>query len=260
MAPFAFGPYRELFKKLIPHQGMRFLETYNASEGFFGLQDQADSDDLLLMLDYGVYYEFIPAEEMGKAQPKTIPLGEVQLGKIYAMVISTNAGLWRYQIGDTVRFTSKYPYRIKIAGRTKHYINAFGEEVVVENADQAITHACEQTGAIIKDFTAAPRYMGNGKKGCHEWIIEFELAPQSMEAFTRLLDEKLRAVNSDYDAKRYKDIALSLPEIHCAPKGTFYHWMKKRGKLGGQHKVPRLSNTRDYLEDILALMNAYQAD
>ena len=249
----AFGPYRELFRKLIPSKGMHYLETYNASEGFFGLQDQAESDEMLLMLDYGVYYEFIPMEAFGQEQPKTVLLEEVEIGKIYAMIITTNAGLWRYKIGDTIRFTSKYPFRIKIAGRTKHFINAFGEEVVVENADQAIAHACKQTGSVLTDYTAAPTYFAEGKKGCHEWIIEFEQVPADLKAFTAQLDAKLREVNSDYDAKRYKDLALQMPIVHVAAPGTFYHWMKKRGKLGGQHKVPRLSNDREFVEDILEM-------
>lgn len=250
----AFGPYRDLFKKLFPSQQMHYLETYNASEGFFGLQDQAESDELLLMLDYGVFYEFIPMSDFGSEQTHPIPLEEVEVGKIYAMVITTNAGLWRYMIGDTIRFTSKYPFRFKISGRTKHFINAFGEEVVVENADQAIVHACKLTGAVLADYTAAPVYFGEGKKGSHEWIIEFEQSPSNLQLFGEALDQKLREVNSDYDAKRYKDLALSPPIVHEAPSGTFYEWMRRRGKLGGQHKVPRLSNNREYLDDILKLI------
>lgn len=251
----SFVPYRELFKKLIPSQKMNYLETYNASEGFFALQDQADSDDLLLLLDHGVYYEFVPAEDSESENPKAITLNEVELGKNYALIISTNAGLWRYKIGDTVKFTSISPYRIKISGRTKHFINAFGEEVIVENADYAIGQACLKTNAIITDFTAAPVYISENQKGGHEWLIEFEQQPSDFEAFKNILDESLRQINSDYDAKRYMDIALIAPKIHILPKGTFYGWLKKKNKLGGQHKVPRLSNHREYVEDILQMLS-----
>lgn len=252
----SFTPYRELFRQLIPADDMHYMETYNASEGFFGIQDQRDSQDLLLMLDYGVYYEFIPLEFAQADNPPTVGLADVQVGKSYAMIISTNSGLWRYKIGDVVRFTSLKPYRIRIAGRTKHFINAFGEELVVENADLAIAYAAKETGVIVNDYTAAPVYLGIGNKGGHEWAIEFEnfdASLHSLERFTQLLDEKLREINSDYDAKRYKDLALTAPVIHALPKGTFYEWMAKRGKLGGQHKVPRLSNTREYLDDVLAM-------
>lgn len=247
----AFAPYKSLFRSLIPSEMMNYMETYNASEGFFGIQDQKNLDELLLMLDYGVYYEFIPMEHFEAENPKTLGLDEVEIGKNYALVISTNAGLWRYKIGDTVRFTSLSPYRIKITGRTKHFINAFGEELVIENADTAIEKACRQTGAMVNDYTAAPIYLEIGNKGGHEWIIEFEKAPNSLEKFVHILDETLRQVNSDYDAKRYMDIALVMPKVHAVPKGTFYEWMRKRGKLGGQNKVPRLSNSRTYVEDIL---------
>ncbi len=247
----AFAPYKSLFKSLIPSASMNYMETYNASEGFFGIQDQKNSDELLLMLDYGVYYEFIPVEYAEEENPKTLGLDEVETGKNYALVISTNAGLWRYKIGDTVRFTSLAPYRIKITGRTKHFINAFGEELVIENADTAIEKACQQTGAMVNDYTAAPIFLEIGNKGGHEWIIEFEKEPDSLEKFVHTLDQTLRRVNSDYDAKRYMDIALIMPKVHCVPKGTFYEWMRKRGKLGGQNKVPRLSNSRTYVEDIL---------
>lgn len=250
----AFSPYRPLFKSLIPSDKMRYWETYNASEGFFGIQDQKDSEEMLLMLDYGIFYEFIPMDELENENPRAIRLDEVELEKNYAMVISTNAGLWRYNIGDTIKFTSRSPYRIKISGRTKHFINAFGEEVIVENAERAITKACEHTGAIIDNFTAAPVYLVAGKKGRHEWIIEFKVKPSSMEAFTRALDDTLRQINSDYDAKRKHDLALVEPLVHCVEEGTFYNWMKKRGKLGGQNKVPRLSNSREYVEDILRMM------
>lgn len=252
----AFGPYRSLFKTLIPSDSMRYWETYNASEGFFGIQDQKNSEELLLMLDYGIFYEFIASEELENENATAISLEQVELGKNYAMIISTNSGLWRYNIGDTVKFTSKNPYRIKISGRTKHFINAFGEEVIVENAEQAIAKACEHTGAIIDNFTAAPVYLQEGKKGAHEWIIEFRKKPASLSHFTKVLDETLRVLNSDYDAKRTKDLALIAPTVHIASEGTFYSWMKKRGKLGGQNKVPRLSNSREYVEELLAMMNA----
>ena len=250
----AFSPYRSLFNSLIDKKGMNYVENYNASEGFFGIQDQTYSDEMLLMLDYGVYYEFIPFEEIGKEQPKTVRLSEVEAGKNYAMVITTNSGLWRYQIGDTVKFTSTSPYRIKITGRTKHFINAFGEELIIENAETAITKASEETGAIVENFTAAPIYLAEGQKGGHEWIIEFVKEPPDIEIFTYVLDKCLREINSDYDAKRYQDMALVKPLIHIAEEGTFYNWMKKRGKLGGQNKVPRLANNRDYVEDILIML------
>jgi len=252
----AFHPYRNLFRSLIPSDGMRYWETYNASEGFFGIQDRKDSDDLLLMLDYGVYYEFIPFEELNKEYPNAVNLSEVEVGRNYAMVITTNAGLWRYNIGDTVKFTSTSPFRIKISGRTKHFINAFGEEVIIENAEAAITKACELTGAVIDNFTAAPIYLEKSKRGGHEWIVEFKKPPSSLEEFTRILDNTLREINSDYDAKRMHDLALVSPKIHSVAAGTFYNWMKKRGKLGGQNKVPRLSNSREYLEDILSMTSA----
>lgn len=252
----SFSPYRQLFKELIPSPDMRYMETYNASEGFFGIQDQTNSEELLLMLDYGIFYEFIPMENIDQEQPDTLTLEEVALGKNYALVISTNAGLWRYMIGDTVRFTSLNPFRIKISGRTKHFINAFGEELVVENADIAITKASKATGAIIADYTAGPIYVQNESKGAHEWIIEFEKEPSDMDYFAEILDVTLREINSDYDAKRYKNMALKAPVVHHVPKDTFYNWMKSRGKLGGQHKVPRLSNDRIYLDEILKMMKS----
>jgi len=207
-----------------------------------------------LMLDYGIFYEFIPPGEIGKDNPKTIGLDQVELNTSYALVITTNAGLWRYQIGDTIKFTSLSPFRIKITGRTKHFINAFGEEVVIENAEAAISQACHITGAVVNDFTAAPRFLSQTDKGGHEWVIEFEKEPGDPEVFTQILDQTLRDINSDYDAKRYKNMALESPLVHQVPKGTFYNWMKKRGKLGGQHKVPRLSNSREYLNDILEML------
>jgi hypothetical protein len=249
----SFKPYRSLFEELIPKSTMVYWEAYNASEGFFGIQDQRNSEELLLMLDYGIFYEFIPMDEFEKENPKAIPLSEVEVDKNYAMVISTNAGLWRYNIGDTIKFTSTSPYRIKISGRTKHFINVFGEEVIVENAEAAMTKACEATGAIMNNFTAAPIFLEANKKGGHEWIVEFKKEPEDLAEFTRILDKALRQVNSDYDAKRSHDLALVAPVIHCVREGTFYTWMKSRGKLGGQNKVPRLSNTREYVEDILKM-------
>lgn len=250
----AFGPYRSLFKSLIPSDSMNYWETYNASEGFFGIQDQKNSEEMLLMLDYGIFYEFIPSEDVNKENPKSLSLEQVEIGKNYAMIITTNAGLWRYNIGDTVKFTSTNPYRIKISGRTKHFINAFGEELIVENAEHAIAKACEQSGAVIDNFTAAPVYLQQGKKGAHEWVVEFRVFPYDLTHFTNILDETLRSVNSDYDAKRTKDLALIAPTVHCAQQGTFYAWMKKRGKLGGQNKVPRLSNTREYIDELLTMI------
>jgi hypothetical protein len=252
----AFHPYRELFiKKYFPSPQVTYLETYNASEGFIAIQDDLSRiGEMLLMLDYGIFYEFMPMEEVGKEYPRTLTLDEVELDKNYALVISTNAGLWRYIIGDTVKFTSKYPFRIKVSGRTKHFINAFGEEVIVENAEAAITAACTQTGAVVSDFTAGPVYMEDGARGRHEWIIEFATEPGDREQFAQVLDETLRAVNSDYDAKRYKDMALLPPLLHFAPQGTFYGWMRQRNKLGGQNKVPRLSNDRLYLDELLKMM------
>lgn len=251
----AFPPYRELFRTLIPSDGMRYMETYNASEGFFGIQDQRNSDEMLLMLDYGIFYEFIPFDELESENPKTLTLDQVALDTNYAMVITTNAGLWRYKIGDTVKFTSIKPFRIKISGRTKHFINAFGEELIIENAEQAITEACKQTDAVISNFTAAPRYLGDGQKGAHEWVMEFVKPPKDRKRFMEILDTTLRRINSDYDAKRHKNLALEDPVLHVVTEGTFYLWMKKRGKLGGQNKVPRLSNSREYLDDLLEMVN-----
>lgn len=247
----SFHPYKTAFQKFFPSDQVRYMETYNASEGFFGVQDDLSRDDLLLYLDHGIYYEFIPIDEIDAEFPKTISLEQVQLNEAYALVISTNSGLWRYNVGDVVRFTSITPYRIKITGRTKHYINVFGEELMVENAEMAVSKACEATNAVLANFTAGPIYFNNENKGGHEWIIEFETAPGDKDRFTQLLDQFLKELNSDYEAKRYKDMALLLPTIHFVPEGTFYKWLKLKGKLGGQHKVPRLSNNREYLEDIL---------
>ncbi len=249
-----FNPYREQFKKLIPSDNMYYLETYNASEGFFGIQDQPNSEEMLLMLDYGIYYEFLPMEDLHTDSPKTLRLDEVQLNKNYALIISTNAGLWRYMIGDTIKFTSLSPHRIQITGRTKHFINAFGEELIIDNAEKGLAKACLETHSIIRDYTACPIYFEGDEVGGHEWIIEFEQKPADIERFTDLLDNTLREINSDYDAKRYKDMALRRPLLHLAPDGTFYHWMKSRGKLGGQHKVPRLANDRAYVDEILKML------
>ncbi|MEO8795620.1 MAG: GH3 auxin-responsive promoter family protein [Daejeonella sp.] len=249
-----FTPYREQFKKLIPSDDMYYLETYNASEGFFGIQDQPNSEEMLLMLDYGIFYEFLPMEDFDKENPKTLGLDEVELNKNYAIIISTNAGLWRYMIGDTIKFTSLSPFRIQISGRTKHFINAFGEELIIDNAEQALRKACSETDAIIRDYTAGPIYFEGDQAGGHEWIIEFEQSPNDLERFIDIMDQTLREVNSDYDAKRFKDMALRRPLVHVAAEGTFYNWMKNRGKLGGQHKVPRLANDRAYIEEILKMI------
>ncbi|MEJ6980721.1 GH3 auxin-responsive promoter family protein [Pedobacter sp. P351] len=251
-----FTPYRDQFKKLIPSDSMYYLETYNASEGFFGIQDQSNSEEMLLMLDYGIYYEFLPMEHFGEENPKTLGLDEVETGKNYALIISTNGGLWRYTIGDTIKFTSLSPYRIQITGRTKHFINAFGEEVIIDNAEKALAKACEETQASIRDYTACPIYFRGNDAGGHEWIIEFDQKPSNIELFTDILDNTLREINSDYDAKRFNDMALQRPTVHVAPEGTFYKWLKHKGKLGGQHKVPRLANERKYVEEILEMIKS----
>jgi hypothetical protein len=248
-----FTPYREQFHKLIPSPDMHYLETYNASEGFFAIQDDPSRDDMLLMLDYGIFYEFIPIEDVNSSNPKAVTIAEIELNKNYAMVISTNSGLWRYLIGDTVTFTSTFPHKIKITGRTKHFINAFGEEVIIDNAEKALKIACEKTNAIISEYTAAPIYMGSDAKGAHEWLIEFESEPSDLNFFTTLLDNALCAINSDYEAKRYKGITLSPPIVRSMKKGTFFKWMKERGKLGGQNKVPRLSNNREYVDSLFEI-------
>ncbi|WP_439694801.1 GH3 auxin-responsive promoter family protein [Mucilaginibacter sp. AW1-7] len=249
-----FGPYRDQFKALIPSDDMYYLENYNASEGFFGIQDTREPGDMLLMLDYGIFYEFLPLEHLHQENPETLTLDEVELDKNYALIISTNAGLWRYMIGDTIKFTSLAPFRIRVTGRTKHFINAFGEEVIIDNAEQALEEACQQTGAVICEYTAAPVYFNGNDCGAHEWIIEFEKQPNEFERFVDILDETLRRINSDYDAKRFKDLALRRPIVRRAPEGTFFSWMKEKGKLGGQHKVPRLANDREYVDAILKVM------
>jgi hypothetical protein len=250
----AFGPYREMFQNLVfPSSEVRFLEIYNASEGFFAIQDDLSlPDEMLLMLDYGIFYEFIPIGAHGEEVDRVVSLDQVVLGVNYAVLITTNSGLWRYKIGDTVKFTSILPYRIKISGRTKHFINAFGEELIIENAEKAISVACIQTNSEITDYTAAPAYMEGGKKGSHEWVVEFSKAPKDLRIFVEILDRTLREINSDYDAKRSYDLVLEPPKVLVAPKGTFYAWMRARGKLGGQHKVPRLSNNREFLDGVKA--------
>lgn len=250
-----FEPYREQYKKLIPSENMHYMEAYNASEGFFAIQDNPHRDDLLLMLDYGIYYEFIPMEDWGKENPRVLSLNEVEINKNYALVISTNGGLWRYILGDTVKFTCKFPYKIKITGRTKHFINAFGEEVIIDNAEQAIKIACQRTGAIVAEYTAGPVFMSENQKGAHQWIIEFEKSPDDIEHFTTALDNALQTLNSDYEAKRHRNLTLECPHIVVAPKDTFYNWMKNRGKIGGQNKIPRLVNNREYLDQLLLMIN-----
>ncbi|WP_159948819.1 GH3 auxin-responsive promoter family protein [Polaribacter septentrionalilitoris] len=248
-----FNPYREQYKKIIPKADFKYYETYNASEGFFAIQDRNGSKELLLMLDYGIFYEFIPMSEYKGENSNAIPISEVKKDIDYALIITTNGGLWRYMIGDTIRFTSLNPYRIKITGRTRHYINVFGEELNIENVEDALKLTCEKTEAIIKEYTVGPIFMEGKDNGGHEWIIEFVKAPDSIAYFTEILDNALKAINSDYEAKRYKNMTLALPKIHIAKEGLFYNWLKKKKKLGGQHKVPRLSNKRDFLEELLEL-------
>lgn len=250
----SFDPYRDQFKKLIPFDDMNYVETYNASEGFFGIQDDFSVNELLLMLDYGIFFEFIPMNEFNGVNSKTvIKLDEVELGKNYALVISTNAGLWRYIIGDTIRFTSESPYRFKITGRTKSFINAFGEELVVENAEAAIAAACAKTNAEIRNYTAAPVYMQDEKAGAHQWLIEFKKEPTSLEVFTHILDGELKALNSDYEAKRSGDLSLQMPIVEIASAGIFEAWLKKGNQLGGQHKIPRLNNNRAFIDELLEM-------
>lgn len=253
-----FSPYQAQFEKIIHSTNMNYYENYNASEGYFGIQDQAKVKEMLLMLDYGIFYEFIPIEHSEESNPKTYPLEEVELNKIYEMVISTNAGLWRYRLGDTVQFTSIAPFRIKVAGRTKHFINAFGEELMIHNAEKAIAVACEKTDAIINEFTAAPVYFESKKSGKHQWLIEFEKTPDNLSHFAAILDEELKNLNSDYEAKRHKDMILSPPELIPIAKGTFHHWLKSKNKLGGQHKIPRLSNNRSFVDEMLQLLPVSQ--
>lgn len=251
----AFTPYREQYREIIRSERMHYVETYNASEGYFGTQNDPTDPAMLLMVDYGIFYEFIPLEELECEQPRVCCLEEVETGKNYAMVISTSAGLWRYLIGDTVRFTSRNPYKFVITGRTKHFINAFGEELIVDNAEKGLARACDETGARIVDYSAAPVFMDEHAKCRHQWLIEFAQMPDSLKRFTQILDQTLKEVNSDYEAKRQNDLALQMPELIVARQNLFHDWLEQKGKLGGQHKIPRLSNTREYLEEMLRLNN-----
>lgn len=251
----SFDPYREQYKNILPKQDFKYYEIYNASEGFFAIQDLNHSNDLLLMLDYGIFYEFIPMDTFGTPSQKIIRLAEVEMNKNYAIVITTNSGLWRYLIGDTVRFTSLSPYRIRVTGRTKHHINVFGEELMVENTDMAIAKTCKQTNSEILDYTVAPIFMNGKEKGSHEWIIEFRKKPENIELFAKLLDENIQGLNSDYEAKRYNNMTLNQLTLNVARENLFYDWLKKQDKLGGQHKIPRLSNKRDYVEELFFLQN-----
>ncbi len=249
-----FSPYREQFNTVFNKSEIKFLELYNASEGFFGIQDQHDSSELLLMLDYGIFYEFMPINELGAVNSEPVSLDDVKTNTNYGLVISTSAGLWRYMLGDTIKFTSLNPFRFKITGRTKHFMNAFGEEIMVDNADKALSIACEKSGAQINEYTAAPVYMDGNENGAHEWLIEFEKQPSTIEYFTEMLDNALKSINSDYEAKRYQNLILKQPIVKSLPKDTFYKWFESKNKLGGQHKVPRLSNDRKHLEEILLLI------
>tara|TARA_R110000868_G_scaffold55263_2_gene171908 strand:+ start:331 stop:1845 length:1515 start_codon:yes stop_codon:yes gene_type:complete len=248
-----FNPYKEQYKKILPNDNFRYYEIYNASEGFFAIQDRNNEEDLLLMLDYGIFYEFIPMDVYGTVEQEAIPLWGIELGKNYAIIITTNSGLWRYKIGDTVRFTSKNPYRIKVTGRTKHHINVFGEELIIENAEEALKIACAKTEAEIIDYTAGPVFMVDKEKGAHEWIMEFRTLPKDFNSFVNVFDNALKSLNSDYEAKRLNNTTLNLPLVHIARENLFYDWLKANDKLGGQHKIPRLSNKRDYLEELLRM-------
>jgi len=249
----SFLPYVDQYKSIIPSKSFKYYEIYNASEGFFAIQDRNHSNELLLMLDYGIFYEFIPMQTHGTPTETLLPLSEVKKGVNYAIVITTNAGLWRYKIGDTVMFTSTAPYRIKVTGRTKHFINVFGEELIIENTDKALKIVAKKTNSEIVDYTVAPIFMEGKSKGAHEWIIEFKTPPKDLNYFGELLDNSLKSLNSDYESKRYNNITLDKPKIHAAKQGLFYKWMKRNNKLGGQHKVPRLSNSRQFLEALLKI-------
>ncbi len=249
----SFEPYRDQYQKIFPGDSFRYYEIYNASEGFFAIQDRNESSELLLMLDYGIFYEFIPMNTYGTNDEKVIPLSEVEIGVNYAVIITTNAGLWRYKIGDTVRFTSTNPYRIKVSGRTKHHINVFGEELIIENAEEALRKTTKETNSEIVDYTVAPIFMEGREKGAHEWMIEFNKLPDDLELFTNLLDQNLQNINSDYEAKRYNNTTLNILKINKARPHLFYDWLKKNDKLGGQHKIPRLSNSRKYMDELLVL-------
>ena len=250
----SFTPYRQQFEELIGKPSMQYWQIYNASEGFFAVQDLPDRDDMLLMLNHGIFYEFLPLSELDNPHGRTLLLNEVELNQSYALIISTTGGLWRYLVGDTIQFTTKYPFRVQVTGRTKHFINAFGEEVMVDNTDKAIAEACRQTRSTVRDYTAAPVYFGEGHNGTHEWLIEFEHPPHDLAHFTNLLDATLQTLNSDYEAKRFKNMAMSSPLVRAVPQGTFTEWLRRKGKLGGQHKVPRLSNERKFVEEIWQLV------
>jgi hypothetical protein len=249
----SFKPYREQYKKLIGGDMMRYMETYNASEGFFGIQDDPLKSDMLLMLDYGIFYEFIPSDKIASDDPPVYTIDEVETNVNYAIIISTNGGLWRYMMGDTIIFTSLNPFRFIISGRTKHFINVFGEELIIDNADKALETACKATDAVVAEYTAGPVFMSTLSKGSHEWIIEFEKVPSNLTLFTSILDDSLKSVNSDYEAKRFKDLNLVLPVVKTVPRGTFNNWLKAKNKFGGQNKVPRLSNSREYIEDLYVI-------
>jgi hypothetical protein len=250
----SFNPYIEQYRAMLPSKKFKYYEIYNASEGFFAIQDQNYTGDLLLMLDYGIFYEFIPMDSYGTSEQEVIPLSDVKLNTNYALLITTNAGLWRYRIGDTIRFVSLKPHRIKVSGRTKHHINAFGEELIIENAEDALKKVCKRTNAEIVDYTAAPIFMKGKEKGAHEWIIEFKTPPENMSYFEELFDNALKALNSDYEAKRYNNMTLNKPVIHSARTNLFYDWLKEKNKLGGQHKVPRLSNDRVFINELLNII------
>ena len=250
-----FQPYRKQFQEYIPDSEFSYHEVYNASEGYFASQNDPKSNDMLLFVDNGIFYEFIPLEEMDSTHPTAIPIWEVEKDKQYAMVITTNSGLWRYQIGDTIMFTSTNPYKIVITGRTKHFINAFGEEVIVSNTDSAIATACQQSDAIVSDYSVAPKYIDTNHKGHHQWLIEFEHAPSDINRFASILDEELKKINSDYEAKRYKDMALERLQIVEIPHGTFQNWLEKHNRLGAQAKIPRLCNHRKYIDEIISMLN-----
>ncbi|GAA4065818.1 GH3 auxin-responsive promoter family protein [Flavobacterium cheonanense] len=251
-----FEPYREQYQKIIPSSDFKYYEIYNASEGFFAIQDLNYSNDLLLMLDYGIFYEFIPMDTFGTPNQRIVRLADVELFKNYAIVITTNSGLWRYMIGDTVRFTSLKPYRIRVSGRTKHHINVFGEELMVENTDTAIAKTSSALNCEVKDYTVAPIFMKGKEKGAHEWMIEFKKHPEDMAQFQKVLDETLQTVNSDYEAKRYNNMTLNQLKVNVARENLFYDWLKEQDKLGGQHKIPRLSNERDYLEQLIGMQTS----
>ncbi|GAB4277805.1 MAG: GH3 auxin-responsive promoter family protein [Marinilabiliales bacterium] len=251
----SFAPYRSQFDALIGNDKMNYMETYNASEGFFAIQDDPARSDMLLMLDYGIFYEFITLNDLSRGNNKTVSIQDVKTGVNYAMIISTNAGLWRYIIGDTIQFTSKNPYKIKITGRIKHFINAFGEELIIDNADKAIKKAAEKTNALIREYTVAPVYIDANNRGTHEWLIEFEQKPNNIDRFIEVLDNELKSLNSDYEAKRYKNITMDVPRVIFARENLFYDWLKKHNKIGGQHKIPRLKNDRDLIEELIKMNN-----